>query len=114
MEVKINREIKNYTESVFFGLSLRQFIFSVLGITTAILLYIFLKPILGTEITSWVCILGVLPFAAFGFVKYNGMNCEQLIKAWYVSEIKTPKVLTYKRTNTFYEIVKPKGGKKRK
>ena len=29
MEVKINREIRNYTESMFFGLSLRQFIFSV-------------------------------------------------------------------------------------
>lgn len=27
MEVKINREIRNYTEAVFFGLSLRQIIF---------------------------------------------------------------------------------------
>ena len=31
MEVKINREIRNYTESMFFGLSMRQFIFSVLA-----------------------------------------------------------------------------------
>ena len=29
MEVKINREIRQYTESMFFGLSLRQFIFSL-------------------------------------------------------------------------------------
>ena len=28
LEVKINKEIRNYTESMFFGLSLRQFIFS--------------------------------------------------------------------------------------
>ena len=27
MEVKINREIRNYTEAMFFGLSMRQFIF---------------------------------------------------------------------------------------
>lgn len=27
MEVKINREIRNYTESMFFGLSMRQFVF---------------------------------------------------------------------------------------
>ena len=33
MEVKINREIRNYTESMFFGLSLRQFIFSVLALS---------------------------------------------------------------------------------
>ena len=28
MEVKINREIRNYTESMFFGLSMRQFIWA--------------------------------------------------------------------------------------
>ncbi len=27
MEVKINKEIRNYTESMFFGLSMRQFLF---------------------------------------------------------------------------------------
>ena len=27
MEVKINREIRNYTESMFFGLTMRQFVF---------------------------------------------------------------------------------------
>ena len=31
MEVKINKEIRDYTEAIFFGLSLRQFIFSGLA-----------------------------------------------------------------------------------
>ena len=35
MEVKINREIRNYTESVFFGLSLRQCVFSLLAVVVA-------------------------------------------------------------------------------
>ena len=37
MEVKINREIRNYTEAMFFGLSMRQFFFSVaaLGMASA-------------------------------------------------------------------------------
>ena len=43
MEVKINREIRNYTESMFFGLSLRQFIFSVLACAVAVGLYFLLK-----------------------------------------------------------------------
>ena len=30
-KVKINKEIRDYTEAIFFGLSLRQFIFSVLA-----------------------------------------------------------------------------------
>ena len=34
MEVKINREIREYTESMFFGLSMRQFVFSVMACGT--------------------------------------------------------------------------------
>ena len=45
MEVKINKEIRDYTEAIFFGLSLRQFIFSVLACGIAVGLYIFASPI---------------------------------------------------------------------
>lgn len=49
MEVKINREIRNYTESMFFGLSMRQFVFSVLAIIVAVGLYFLLKPHFGRK-----------------------------------------------------------------
>ena len=49
MEVKINREIRNYTESMFFGLSMRQFIFSLLAVGVAVLLYFVMKPYVGTD-----------------------------------------------------------------
>ena len=52
MEVKINKEIRNYTESMFFGLSMRQFIFSVLAVAVAVVLYFVLKPIVGMETVS--------------------------------------------------------------
>lgn len=79
MEVKINREIRDYTESMFFGLSMRQFIFSVLACGMAALLYFLLRDYLGTETVSWLCILGAAPFAAVGFIRYHGMNAEQFI-----------------------------------
>ena len=106
MEVKINREIRNYTESMFFGLSLRQFIFSVLACVVAVGLYFLLKPHLGTETVSWVCILGAAPFAALGFVKYNGMTAEKFIWAWIKSEFLMPKKLVFHSTNTYYELMK--------
>lgn len=31
MEIKMNKEIRDYAETMFFGLSLRQFLFSALG-----------------------------------------------------------------------------------
>lgn len=43
MEVKINREIRDYTESMFFGLSMRQFFFSIAAIAVAIVLYFLLN-----------------------------------------------------------------------
>ena len=52
MEVKINREIRNYTESMFFGLSLRQLIFSALAVAVAVGLYFLMKPYVGTETVS--------------------------------------------------------------
>lgn len=79
MEVKINREIRNYTEAMFFGLSMRQFIFSACACVVAVGLYFLLKPYVGTETVSWMCILGAAPFAALGFIKYNGMTAEKFV-----------------------------------
>ena len=106
MEVKINREIREYTESIFFGLSMRQFFFSICACMVALILYFLLKPYFGIETLSWVCILGAVPFAVFGFIKYNGMTAEKFITAWIKSEILTPKKLTFKPTNLYYEDLK--------
>ena len=107
MEVKINKEIRNYTESMFFGLSLRQFIFSVLACGVAVGLYFLLRPRFGTETLSWVCILGAFPFAAMGFIKYNGMTAEQFVWAWIKSEFLMPKKLMFLPDNLYYETMKP-------
>lgn len=105
MEVKINKEIRNYTESMFFGLSLRQFIFSVLACGVAVGLYFLLRPHFGTETLSWMCILGAAPFALIGFVKYNGMTAEQFLWAWIKSEFLMPKRLLFSPDNLYYEAL---------
>ena len=64
MEIKINKEIRSYTESIFFGLSVRQFIYSILACAIAVLIYFSSINTFGMEITSWLCILGAAPFAA--------------------------------------------------
>ena len=107
MEVKINKEIRNYTENIFFGLTLRQFIFSLLAVATTVLLYFVSKKYLGKETISWICILGALPFAGLGFFKYNGMPLEQFIVAFITSEILTPKELKLECKNIYYEAIKP-------
>ena len=106
MEVKINKEIRDFTESIFFGLSMRQFIFSILACLVAVILYFIFKPFFGIETLSWMCILGAIPFAVLGFVKYNNMTIEKIIVAWIKSEILMPKQLTFKAENIYAERLK--------
>lgn len=101
MEIKINREIRDYSESLFFGLTLRQFAFSLAAVGVAAALYFLLKDSLGTETVSWVCILTAFPFAFLGFVKYHGMPAEKFIWAFIRSELLEPQVFVSRCSYNF-------------
>ncbi len=118
MEVKVNREIREYTESMFFGLSMRQFVFSVMACGMAVGLYFLLRPYFGMETLSWACILAAAPFGALGFIKYHGMTAEQFLWAWIKDRFLMPKILIFDADNLYYRMltmpVKKKRDKKRK
>ena len=106
MEVKINKDVREYTESMFFGLSLRQFIFSFIALVVAVVIYFWIKPFWGVETVSWMCVLGAAPFAVLGFVNYHGLNAEQLLWVWLKSEIIEPKKLIFESTTLYYDVLK--------
>ena len=114
MEVKINKEIRNYTEKIFFGLSLRQFVFSVCACIVAVILYFICNKHFNKEITSWICIIGVLPFIGLGFFKYNGMTLEKFLYTFLKSEVLVPKNLKFKSNNIYYDLFKENIDKKSK
>ena len=103
MEVKINKDIREFSESVFLGLSIRQLVFSFLAVAVAVLLYFTLKTSLGTETVSWICILGAAPFAAMGFVRYHGMSAERLLWTFFRSEVLEPGELPFASKNAYFE-----------
>ena len=106
MEIKINKEIRDYTESMFFGLSLRQSVFSLLALGVAVGIYFILKPYLGIETLSWLCILGASPFAALGFINYHGMTAEQLLWTWFRTLVVEPHKLKFESTTLYREVTK--------
>ncbi len=105
MEIKINKEIRNYTESMFFGLSMRQFFFALIGVAVAVLMYFTLKSSLGVETLSWVCMLGAAPFVSMGFITYNGMTAEQFAMTWVKSKILEPQKVKFECDTLYHEAL---------
>ena len=87
IEVKIPKEIRSHKESIFFGLSARQFVCAVLAVGLAAGTYLGLGGIVGKEAASWLCLLVAAPVAVAGFFHYNGMTLEQFLWAFIKSEI---------------------------
>lgn len=112
LDIQINKEFRDYSETIYFGLNMRQLIFSALAVGVAVGSYFLLKPYLSMETLSWLCIILAAPFAALGFVTYNGMTAEQFVWAWIKSEILMPKRLVFKAESDLCrqskEIIKQK------
>lgn len=103
IEVKINKEVRNYQESLFFGLNLRQLTFSALAVAASLAVYFGLKTALGSvgDWGGWLCVLAAFPFALCGFLQYNGLTFEQFIIAFLRSEVLCPQKLTFKSDNLY-------------
>lgn len=103
-EIKINKEIRDYTESIFFGLSLRQSIFSIIACIIATGIYFLFNDKLDTEMTSWLCMLGAAPFAALGFIRFQGMYTEDIVKMALYSFLLSSTNLINKPFDLYEEI----------
>ena len=101
IEVRINKEVRDYQESVFFGLSLRQLVFALLAVLVAVGVYFGLRGVVGTSEIGWICVLAAFPFALGGFFTYNGMTFEKFLLALIRSELLYPKRLVFKSDNLY-------------
>lgn len=105
MEIKINKEISEYHETLFFGLSARQFICSVLAIAIAVGIYFLAKNLIGKETANWLCMVAAAPVAAMGFFKYNGLTAEKLAWAIIKTELLYAGRRVYKADNYYLDLM---------
>ena len=78
-EIELNKEVLDYKESIFFGLSLRQFICAGLAVMIAVIVWFATRGIIAKEIRSWLCLIFACPFATAGFFSFNGLTLEQFL-----------------------------------
>ena len=86
IEIKIPKEVRQHKETIFFGLSARQFICAVLAVGLAVGIYLGLGPVLAKRRPAG-CMLSAAPVAIAGFFSYHGMNLEQFLWAFLKSEL---------------------------
>ncbi len=106
MEININKDIREYTEGVFFGLNLRQLICSGLAVASAVAVYLSTRETFSKDVITYFCIAAAIPFAAIGFIKYNGMPMEKIIVAFMKDNFIVPRRLTVKANNIYLEALR--------
>lgn len=82
MEIRVNKEIMNYRESIVMGLTTRQLVCSVCAVGLAVGVYFLGAKTLGKDITGWLCIVVAAPSAITGFFSFHGMTAEQWAITW--------------------------------
>lgn len=113
MEVKVHKEIRDFKEQIFFGFTIKQFIYTVFAVAAAVLAFMAFRNV-HIELASWAAMVAAAPFAVMGFMKYKGMSAERLIYVLYMS-FRMKKQLHYEPVNTYVELLKTekKGRSKR-
>jgi len=106
MEIKINREVRTYHETIFFGLSARQFFCSLGAVSVAVGAYFLFKTPLGKETASWLCMVCTAPLAAAGFFSYNGLPLEKLLWAMFKTGFLGAGRRLYKSENEYDRLIK--------
>ena len=108
MEIKIPKEVRQHKETIFFGLSTRQFFCAMAAVGIAVAVYLGLGPVLGQETASWLCVLAAAPMAVAGFFSYNGLTLEQFAWAFLKSELLCAGGRRFVSENFYYTILNRK------
>ena len=83
IEIRIPKEIKNYREKLFFGLTLRQCICAAAALLICVPMYIFGSKLFSQEVISWIVVIIAAPLMLVGFFHYNDMTFEKFAIEWF-------------------------------
>ena len=113
MVLPMNKEIRNYKQKIFFGLTVRRFIFLVLACVTGVITYLSIRSFVPMDGRTWITGAVVIPIAFLGFAEPYGMPLEKFIVMWFRNTILTPKHLVFK-ANTLYQEIEEEYEKREK
>ena len=104
IEIRIPKEIREYKEKIFIGLTLKQVIAIGVMAVVNIPLFMVLNPLFGMQIASLVIMLVAAPIGAWGFVKIGGLDAEEFIKLFFINTFILPLNRKYETENVYEQI----------
>ena len=99
IQIVIPKDIREYKEKVFLGLTFRQAASTVGALAVGIPLHLIGKHYLNEEILPLLIVLICAPIVACGFVTMNGMTFEKFLAAMVIKFFKFPVKRLYKSKN---------------
>lgn len=107
MEVKINKEIRNYREKLLLGLDIKQLILCGIGLGITVFAYITISKSNLPDIVVLLLslVIGIIPFGGIAIVQIEGRHLGEWVKL-YLKYQKAPKIYKSHCKNTFEVILK--------
>jgi hypothetical protein len=103
MEIKTNKDVTEYEENVFIGMTMRQTVLGIAGVAVIAAAYFMTYDRMNSNLASWVAIGLGLPSFLFGFAKPHKMKLEKFLAIWFRSNFLEHRRLPYKTENRYYK-----------
>ena len=113
IEITVFDEINDYKEKIYF-FNFRQWIFAIMIVGLVVPTYIFLKDIIGDEITSYIVIAIAGVFGFIGFVKIHELPAEKILPYWARHYFFFSKPIRYMTDKEYEELHQKKNKKQSK
>ena len=105
MHIEVNRDLDKFKESVVWGLSARQLIYSIIALALGSGIVLLVYPYVGLTVSAYIAVPVVAPIALTGFYSYHGMTFVEMMKRKIHFSGKQP-ALKYESTEDDDEILK--------
>ncbi len=83
IEVRIPKEIREYEDKIFMGMTVRQLVTTLMSMIISVFLFTNLKYIINIDILSYIIIGFDCLVLSIGWVEYNGMKMEKFIFVYF-------------------------------
>ena len=104
IEIPVNREIRNYKETIFYGFTMKQVIFGILGLAAGAIVFLWLPKDLNLSIRTLLGLAAGFPMIALGFLTFNNMTAAELIRVLYTFYLKNPRKYPSVPTNRYANV----------